>query len=305
MGKLIKALEGAKKRQEAKKGLDPDATRVPAPEKVVKPTPKSSGRKKAPIREEAPKRKEVPRKVVPLQEAPKPAPTYPLSPHLVTFHKPYSQKAEIFKQLRTNILFPSEGTPPKSIMITSAVPGEGKSFMSANLAISIAKGIEEHVLLMDCDMRNPTIHGLFGMQTVPGLSDYLTKNIMLSSLLAKTPVPKLTILPGGRPPSNPTELLSSQQMTDLLEEVKTRYEDRYIIIDSPPPKLTAETSALARRVDGIILVIRARSTLKSQVEDLLEIVGKEKIMGVMMNWYDPALPRYFGYEKYGEYYHKE
>jgi exopolysaccharide/PEP-CTERM locus tyrosine autokinase len=293
MGKIIRALEGAKKRQKPRKPADLDATRVPAPEKVVKPTPGAGGRR--------PK----PKKVVPLQEAPKPAPKTPLSPHLITYHKPYSQEAELFKQLRTNILFPSEGRPPKSIMITSAVPGEGKSFTTANLAISIAKGIEEHVLLMDCDMRNPTIHGLFGMMTAPGLSDYLTKGTTLSSLLVKTPIPKLTILPGGPPPSNPTELLSSQQMSDLLEEVKGRYEDRYIIIDSPPPKLTAETGALARRVDGIILVIKAKKTSQSQVEDLLEIVGIDKIIGVVMNWYDPVLPRYSGYGKYGKYYHKE
>jgi Mrp family chromosome partitioning ATPase len=143
------------------------------------------------------------------------------------------------------------------------------------------------------------------MRTAPGLSDFLTKGTALSSLLVKSPVPKLTLLPGGRPPSNPTELLSSQQMYDLLEEVKARYEDRYIIIDSPPPKLTAETGALARRVDGIILVIKAKKTTQSQVEDLLEIVGREKILGVVMNWYDLALPRYFGYEKYGAYYHKK
>jgi Mrp family chromosome partitioning ATPase len=94
-------------------------------------------------------------------------------------------------------------------------------------------------------------------------------------------------------------------MTELLDEVKNRYDDRYIIIDSPPPTMTAESGALARRVDGILLVIKAKKTSKQQVDDLLEIVGKEKIIGVLMNWYDPALPRYFGYGKYGKYYHKE
>lgn len=293
MGKIFEALEKAGQGHDSKRRSKHAQPQPRTPEAAAKPTPATpNGNANA-------------EKIIPLQNVQKSALATRLSPHLITFHKPYSQEAEIFKQLRTSILFPSEGKPPKTIMVTSAVPGEGKSFTSANLAVSIAKGIEEHVLLMDCDMRRPTIHELFGMQTVPGLSDYLANGHDLSSLLVKTPLPKLTILPGGRPPENPTELLSSKQMADLLDEVKNRYEDRYIIIDSPPPTLTAETGALARRVDGILLVIKAKKTSKEQVEDLLEIVGKEKIIGVMMNWYDPALPRYFGYGKYGKYYHKE
>jgi exopolysaccharide/PEP-CTERM locus tyrosine autokinase len=292
MGKIFEALEKAGQGQEAQKPTKVKTDGVPS-EKAVKPAPENSNGSASA------------EKIISLQNVHKSKHAKHLSPHLITYHKPYSQEAEIFKQLRTTILFPSEGKPPKTIMITSAVPGEGKSFTSANLAVSIAKGIEEHVLLMDCDMRRPTIHGLFGMQTAAGLSDYLTNGDDLSSLLVKTPLSKLTLLPGGHPPSNPTELLSSKQMTDLLDEVKNRYDARYIIIDSPPPTMTAESGALARRVDGILLVIKAKKTSKQQVDDLLEIVGKEKIIGVLMNWYDPALPRYFGYGKYGKYYHKE
>ena len=186
-----------------------------------------------------------------------PSPQVSLDPNLITYHDPHSVEAEIFKILRTNILFPKAGHPAKSIMVTSAIPGDGKSFVAANLAISIAQGIEEHVLLMDCDMRRSSIHTSFGFDAgVPGLSDYLSGGRRLDSLLKKTVVEKLTILPGGPMPPNPSELISSQAMKDLLKEAKNRYADRYIIVDSPPPQLTAETTALAKHIDGIILVVK-------------------------------------------------
>lgn len=225
-----------------------------------------------------------------------------LDSNLVVFHKPQSMEAEFFKILKTNILFPSKGVPPRSIMVTSAVPGEGKSFVTANLAISIAQGIEEHVLLIDCDMRRPTIHTKFGIPGIIGLNEHLTKNIPLPALLEKTVVDKLSILPVGGLPKNPTELLSSVHMKKLLDEVKQRYSDRFILIDSPPPQLTAETSALAKRVDGVLLVIKAEKTPRKLVNELIEQIGKEKIIGVVLNWYDIPFTKYYGYGKYNKYY---
>ena len=218
---------------------------------------------------------------------------------LVVYHDPNSVEAEIFKVLRNNILFPKDGSPPPSIMVTSAMPEDGKSFIAANLAISIAMGIEDHVLLMDCDMRRSNIHRKFGYDdNVPGLSEYLSKDIPLHSLLKKTPVEKLTILPGGRIPDNPSELISSQRMKDLLHESINRYKDRFIILDTPPPRLTAETTALAKYVDGILIVIRSGVTKKSSVEALVETLGRDKIIGVVLNGYHiPATERY-GYGKY-------
>jgi capsular exopolysaccharide synthesis family protein len=222
--------------------------------------------------------------------------------NLVVYHDPASMEAEIFKILRNNILFPKEGDPPPSIMITSAVPGDGKSFVAANLAISIAQGVAEHVLLMDCDMRRSRIHRQFGFDdNVPGLCEYLSKGVDLPLLLKKTVVDKLTILPGGSTPANPSELLSSQAMKLLLEETKKRYADRYIIVDSPPPQLTAETTALAKYIDGIVIVVRSGKMPKSLVNDLINDLGREKILGVVLNGYKtPATERY-GYGRYKEY----
>ncbi len=228
-----------------------------------------------------------------------------MDPNLIVFHKPQSMEAEFFKILKTNILFPSKGMPPRSILVTSAVPGEGKSFVTANLAISIAQGIEEHVLLIDCDMRRPTIHSKFGIPGIIGLNEHLTKGVPLPALLEKTAVEKLSILPVGGLPNNPTELLSSVYMKKLLDEVKHRYSDRFVLIDSPPPQLTAETSALAKRVDGVLLVIKAEKTPRKLVNELIEQVGKEKIIGVVLNWYDIPFTKYYGYGKYNKYYNNE
>ncbi|RJP77238.1 MAG: polysaccharide biosynthesis tyrosine autokinase [Desulfobacteraceae bacterium] len=220
---------------------------------------------------------------------------------LVTILEPHSFESEQFKILRANILFPTSGKPPRMIMVTSAVPGEGKSFVASNLAISIAQNIDEHVLLMDCDLRLPSIHNRFHFESKTGLSDYLTGDVPLSSLLVKVGVDKLSILPGGKPPANPAELLSSEKMTQLLEEVKLRYEDRYIIIDSAPPQLTAESSALARQVDGIVLVINYGKTKRELISDLIEILGKEKIIGIVFNRFNLRSSTYYGYGKYSHY----
>ena len=220
---------------------------------------------------------------------------------LVTYSDPQSMESEMFKILRGNILFPAEGTPPRSILVTSAVPGEGKSFIASNLAVSIAQNINEHVLLMDCDIRKPSIHRLFGFDGSPGLADFLRQKVQLSDIFAKTNLKKLSIIPGGKPPHNPAELLSSKEMSSLLKEVRERYRDRYIIIDSPPPQLTAETSAIARQVDGIVVVIKYGSTPREMVADLIEVLGKEKILGCVMNCFDLRSSSYYGYGKYGKY----
>jgi len=172
-------------------------------------------------------------------------------------------------------------------MVTSTVPGEGKSFVASNIAVSIAKSIDEYVLLMDCDMRLPSLHKRFGFSDIPGLSEYLLNGVLLESILHKTSIDKLSLLPAGNPPPNPSELISSEQMRRLLYEVKNRYEDRFIIIDSPPPHLTSEASVLARQVDGIVIVVKTGKTNRSDVQNLIDSYGRDKILGVVKNFAGP------------------
>ena len=220
---------------------------------------------------------------------------------LISLLQPQSFEAEQFKILRTNILFPTSGKPPRVIMVSSAVPGEGKSFVASNLAISIAQNIDEHVLLMDCDLRIPSIHKRFGFEGVKGLSDYLSGSESISSLLLKTKLEKLSILPGGSLTRNPAELLTSDRMTKLINEVKDRYSDRYVIIDSAPPQLTAESAALSRLVDGVVLVINYGKTKREIIADLVDMLGKEKILGIVLNRFDLRSSTYYGYGKYSKY----
>jgi exopolysaccharide/PEP-CTERM locus tyrosine autokinase len=198
------------------------------------------------------------------------------------------------------MLYPITGKAPRSIMVTSALPGEGKSFVAANLAISVARGINRYVLLMDCDLRRPSIHTKFGFGDVPGLSDYLTNGESLTNLLRSTEVDNLTILPGGRTPHNPSELLSSERMAALIQEVTDRYPDRLIILDSPPPKLTAESGVLARQVDGILLVVKYGSTPRTMVKEIVDNIGKDKIIGSIINSFNIRSSRYYA-RHYGKY----
>jgi capsular exopolysaccharide synthesis family protein len=227
--------------------------------------------------------------------------TAAISPNLVSLLTPQSFESEQFKILRTNLLFPPSGKPPRSVLITSVEPEDGKSFVAANLAVSVAININRYVLLVDADLRRPTIHKQFGFGDGPGLSEYLAKEAALPSLLLQTKVDRLTILPGGAPPENPSELLSSERMSSLLKEITERYSDRLIIIDSPPPMLTAETGVLARRAEGIILVIRYTKTSRSELKKLIEHLGKEKIIGCVMNYFDYQSAGPYGYREYGNY----
>lgn len=228
-----------------------------------------------------------------------------IDPNLIAFSKPESFEAEQFRMLRTNLLFPKNGKPSRSIMIASASPSEGKSFVAANLAISIAQNIDKYVLLIDCDMRSPSIHKLFGYESVAGLSNYLIQDQPLPTLIQKTFIERLSILPGGAEPPNPAELLTSRRMTDLLKEVKQRYSDRFIIIDTPPIQLTAEAQAIAKFADGILLVVRFGRANKAVVAKIAQNIGKDKILGVVGNFADRGslyknyAGKYSGY--YGNY----
>jgi capsular exopolysaccharide synthesis family protein len=231
------------------------------------------------------------------KERPLPA----VDPNLVSLLAPRSFEAEQFKILRTNLLYPISGKPPRSILVTSVSPEDGKSFVAANLAVSVALNVNRYVLLLDCDLRKPTIHRQFGFGDVPGLAEYLKDHKSLASLLLQTKVERLTILPGGSPPPNPSEILSSERMAGLLEEVTNRYKDRLIIIDSPPPTMTAETGVLARMSEGILLVARYSKTAREDLKLLIEHLGREKVVGCVLNQYDHRSVGFYGYRKYKKY----
>lgn len=216
--------------------------------------------------------------------------------------------AESIRALRTRILFPPSGKIPRTLLVTSASPGEGKSFICANLGISLAQGVDNHCLLVDCDLRKPAQHNLFGLNNAMGLSDYLQHKRQLPDLLLPSGVEKLSILPAGPRSINPAELLSSATMSSLVDELSHRYEDRIVLLDSPPLHAASETAVLAQHVDGVVLVVRYGASRREYVKALADAIGREKILGVVFNAYKATLLDYkvFGYYEYQqEYYYSE
>lgn len=220
------------------------------------------------------------------------------SPKLVALSAPESLEAENFKVLRSQILFPKDGERPQTIMVTSAFPGEGKTFVAANLAVSLALGVDEYVLLVDCDLRNPKLHEMLGYSNLGGLHEYLTSRRKLPDLLIRTKIEKLSLLTAGTSPANPAELLSSAMMKEFLKEVKGRYQDRFIVIDATPSQVAAEANVLAKYVDRIIFVVMAKKTPRETIQRSIETLGKKKILGIVFNGYTPS------HKSYGKYYDK-
>lgn len=191
---------------------------------------------------------------------------------------------EIFKTLRSRILLrQKEDTSAGTIMVTSAMPGEGKSFIAANLALSFASGVDQHVLLVDGDLRRSSMGKIFGRKEERGLVDYLRDNTRLQDLIVRTRIPKLSLLLAGKLPQNPAELLSSVLMKDLIDELSSRYLDRTIIFDTPPVMVAAEARILAQHVDGIVLVVRQGIAGKAKIEATIEAIGRERIIGIVFN----------------------
>jgi exopolysaccharide/PEP-CTERM locus tyrosine autokinase len=210
---------------------------------------------------------------------------------------------EVFKVLRSQILNPKKGEAvPRTIMITSATAKEGKSFVAANLGVSFACGVDQYSLLVDCDLRRPTIASLFGMARDAGLADYLQDQVDMSEVIKRTEMKKLSVLPSGGQVVNPAELLGSLRMQALVKELSIRFEDRTIIFDTPPVLVAAETSVLARLVDGVILVVRQGVAKKNEVEKAVNMIGAKRIIGVVFN---DRVMNYFEKSRvtgYGDYY---
>lgn len=225
-----------------------------------------------------------------------------LDSKMVSFFEPSSMAAEQFRRLRSYIIKPGMENTPKTILITSAMAGEGKSLIAINFAISIAAELHSYALLVDCDLRNPTISRWFGFDEANGLSNYLAGQAELPDILVKTPVDKLSIIPGGALQENPVELIGSNKMKSLVADLKTRYADRYIILDSSPLLATTEPSVLNEMVDGIMIVIKAGVTPRESVQQAIKLLDKKKIIGVVLNDLEfkteALIRRYFGSDRY-------
>nr|CCF78690.1 Non-specific protein-tyrosine kinase [Rubrivivax gelatinosus S1] len=169
------------------------------------------------------------------------------------------------------------------IMVTSAVAGEGKSFTSVNLAMSIAAELDHTVVLVDADVARPSVLRMLGLPPSAGLLDVLEGKAELSDVLLRTNVDKLTVLPSGTPHAKATELLASDAMERLLDEMATRYPDRIVIFDSPPLLLTTESRVLASHMGQIIVVVAAGRTQQSAVQQALDTIEACPVRLLVLN----------------------
>ncbi len=228
-----------------------------------------------------------------------PEPNRP-SGKLVVVSAPESADAENFRILRTHIFSSRNGERPRILMVTSAFPAEGKSFVASNLAASIALGTDERVLLIDADLRRPNQHLIFGCKKREGLCEYLDKRTMLGDVIRETGIDRLSILPAGRVSAYPGESISSHQMEEFMQEVKNNYRNWNIIIDSTPSQITAGAKVISKYVDGIIFVVMAQKWPRREIQRSIDSLGKEKILGVIFNGYAQANRNYRKY--YDRYY---
>ena len=217
---------------------------------------------------------------------------------LITQARPQSQMAESYRALRTSLLLTSLGAPPKIILITSALPREGKTTTSVNTAIVLAqKGTR--VLLIDADLRRPSIHKALGMGPRVGLSNVLTGGATSQQATVRSPIlPNLFILPAGTPPPNPAELMASQQMFDLLAELREQYD--HIVIDTPPTLSVTDAVVLSTRSDAVVLVIRSSQTTKPALRRTRDILTQvnARVAGVLLNAVNLNSPDYSYYYEY-------
>jgi len=228
---------------------------------------------------------------------------------LVTQSRPQSQMAESYRALRTSLLLTSLGAPPKVILITSALPQEGKTTTSINTAIVLAqKGTR--VLLIDADLRRPSIHKALSIGPKTGLSNVLTGNATLQQATIRSSLlPTLFVLPAGPPPPNPAELLASSNMRDVIAELREQYD--HIVIDTPPTLSVTDAVVMSTRADAVVLVIRSGQTTKQALRRSREILVQvnARIAGVLLNAVDLSSPDYYYYYeyqgKYGHHYYQE
>ena len=220
---------------------------------------------------------------------------------LVTLHSPKSSASESYRGMRTSILFSSAESAPQAILITSAGPREGKTITTANLAIAMAQA-DSKVIILDCDMRRPRIHKLFGVPRDQGISNLLVGSSDVDGVIFHTPLPNLDIIPCGAIPPNPSEILGSARMVNLLNDLRKHY--AHILIDSPPSTAVTDAVVLSKSVDGVILVIRAGDTAREIVKNgiaQLESVGAH-ILGAVLNGVDISKDSYYYYQYYYYYY---
>lgn len=221
--------------------------------------------------------------------------------NITTLENPKSYISEAYKTLRTNIQFSFCEKKINTIMVTSSEPDEGKTTIVTNLAVTMAQAGSKTIIL-DCDMRNPKVHRAFKISNSLGLSDLLIGVSSVEEAVQKTEIEELYILTAGTRPPNPSELLSSNKMQELLENIKKNFD--YVIIDTPPVLIVTDAQIVSKYADGSVIVAAAGETTRESIVRSKELLNKvnAKILGTVLNkanqskrsYYEKGISKYYG-----------
>ena len=218
---------------------------------------------------------------------------------IISYNDPKSVISEQYRTIRTNIEYSNVDQNTKTILVTSSDKNEGKTTTVSNLAVSFAN-LDKKVLLIDCDLRNASIHKMFRLNNIYGLTDILAKDRAVDKCIQETELKNLYVLTAGAIPPNPAEILSSEKMKNLIEDLKNIYD--YIFIDTPPIGLVTDAGALSSFIDGVVLVVKSESVEKKYLEETkkkLDAVDA-RILGAILNSYKSEQKDYNYYSYYGK-----
>ena len=218
---------------------------------------------------------------------------------IISYNDPKSVISEQYRAIRTNIEYSNVDQNTKTILVTSSDKNEGKTTTVSNLAVSFAN-LNKKVLIVDCDLRNPSIHKMFKINNIYGLTDILAKDRAVDKCIQETELENLYVLTAGAIPPNPAEILSSEKMKNLIEDLKNIYD--YIFIDTPPIGLVTDAGVLSSFIDGVVLVVKSESVEKKYLEETkkkLDAVDA-RILGAILNSYKSEQKDYNYYSYYGK-----
>lgn len=219
---------------------------------------------------------------------------YPES--LATILEPDGPAAEAYRTLRTNLIYALVDNPPKVVVITSSNPQEGKSTVCANLGVVLAQA-DRRTLILDCDLRRPSVHGIFGLRNLRGLVDVVAGRHAPNEVWQE-PLAKLKVMTSGPIPPNPSELLGSKRFSEFLGRMRQEFD--YVLLDAPPVGPVSDPSILATQGDGVLLVLDAQNTRKAALRRSrhdLETVGA-RVIGAVMNNVRVSSGGHYGYQTY-------
>jgi protein-tyrosine kinase len=229
------------------------------------------------------------------------------NPYLVTITEPDLPVTEEYRKLKSMVVkLTTRGGFLNTLTVTSSLAAEGKSITAMNLAVSLAQEYDHTVLLVDADLRKPSLHEMLGIEAPIGLVDCLTNGVDVGEAIIKTGLGRLSLLPAGRKIDNPVELLLSNKLKQLIKEIKHRYADRYVIIDTPPLLPFAEVHSLCAVSDGVIFVVREGHTPVGDIQESLEMLKDTQVLGVVFNAVELApMENHYRHYYYRRYYDRE